>query len=533
MPPPATAAFERRAGVAVVSAFALSTILFTGSFPPFANPNELSRLETVFAFVETGTFQIDRAIPILGDHEDKAAAGGHFYSNKAPGLALAAAPVYRALRIFFPRPRSAFDPVFVWLRLLTVSWVCVLALARFHARLLREGFAAAALVTAAAGFGTSYLFYSRSFLSHAWTAALLLLSWDLVKLFEDWRFRRRGGILLIGAGFLAGWAAISEYPVALVTALLAARVASGRSWRRAAVFAGGAAVPLAVLLAYDAVCFGSPFVLSSSREALSEYAAVAGRGLFGIGPPRANVALAYLFHPARGALLFSPFLLWTAAGFVRSRKLRYGREDGWLCVSATLLYFLVLCGYPNWHGGWALGDRYLLPVLFFATLGAARALGTPLSRWLFAVAVVFSIVVHFLMTASWPYFPLNVVWPPATASLWFLGKGWVAPATLAAPSVALAISGLATAAAVAFSLAAAQLSRKTWWLTPIVAAVPLALLLAAPRELPFGARLWRAAVFGRYSGRDPSRDELQKVIAEAGSDSERRRARDAWQMYGK
>ena len=65
---------ERRAGLAAVAVFAFLTVYFTGSFPPFANPNELSRLETVYAFVELGTFQIDRAIPAVQNRGNEAEA---------------------------------------------------------------------------------------------------------------------------------------------------------------------------------------------------------------------------------------------------------------------------------------------------------------------------------------------------------------------------------------------------------------------------------------------------------------------------
>ncbi len=110
-----------------VAGFAVLSVYFTGFFPPFGNPNELSRLEAVYAFVEQGTFSIDGAIPVLGDHEDKAVSGGHFYSNKAPGLTFAAIPVYRALRVFFPAPKSPWDAVFVLVRILTVSLLSTLA----------------------------------------------------------------------------------------------------------------------------------------------------------------------------------------------------------------------------------------------------------------------------------------------------------------------------------------------------------------------------------------------------------------------
>ena len=159
---PAADVTERRAALAVLLAFAFVSILFTGQVRPFPNPNELSRFEAIYSYVENGTFSIDDAISRLGDHEDKSLSAGHFYSNKAPGLAFAGIPVYRALRVFFPKPRTSFEPIFVLLRMLVVTPVCLLALARFFARLKQRGAPAAALVTASLAFGTNYLFYARS-----------------------------------------------------------------------------------------------------------------------------------------------------------------------------------------------------------------------------------------------------------------------------------------------------------------------------------------------------------------------------------
>src|SRR5512136_3122525 len=62
---------EKLASRAVLAAFAFTAVFFSGQFPPFANPNELSRLEAVYAAGELGTLSIDGAIPVLGDHEDK------------------------------------------------------------------------------------------------------------------------------------------------------------------------------------------------------------------------------------------------------------------------------------------------------------------------------------------------------------------------------------------------------------------------------------------------------------------------------
>ena len=522
---------DRRAGAAVVSAFAALTVLFTGQFPPFTNPNELSRFDTIYAVVENGTFRIDEALRVLGDHEDKATSGGHLYSNKAPGLALAAIPVYRALRTVFPRPRSPFAPIFFWVRLLTVSTVCVLALARFRARLAGDGLPASALVTAAVGFGTPYLFYSRSFFSHAWTAALLLLSWDLLRLCVDWRFRRRIGLAAAGAGFLAAWAAISEYPAAILAAALALRAFARGNWRRGVLFAAGAAIPFAILLGYDTVCFGSPLVLSSAREALPGYADLARRGIFGIGAPRWDALRGYLFHPTRGVLLFSPFVLFAVAGLWIWSRGKDDRPDASLCLLATIFFFLIMCGYPNWHGAWSLGDRYLVPVLFFPALAIPRALGRPAARFLFAVAAIFSIGMHFVVTASFPYFPLGVGWSPVVASAWLVGRGYAAPALLPG-ALALAVAGALTIAATAAGLATARLPHGRTYLAVPCGLLPLAAILFASPPPSYGHRLWRAAVLGKFSPHDPNRRELREVVRSAQTPAEKRMAAETWKNYG-
>ena len=75
---PAAEMTERRAVLAVLLAFAFVSVLFTGQVRPFPNPNELSRFEAIYSFVEDGTFRIDAAIGRLGDHEDKSLSEGHF-----------------------------------------------------------------------------------------------------------------------------------------------------------------------------------------------------------------------------------------------------------------------------------------------------------------------------------------------------------------------------------------------------------------------------------------------------------------------
>lgn len=529
---------ERRATAAVLGVFGFLCIYFTGVFPPWANPNELSRFQTVVAMAEWRTFSIEQAVARLGDHEDKAESGGRLYSNKAPGLAFAAYPAYRALRFALPMPDAGTSgALFYFTRLLTVSLVCGIALRRFAVRLAeaRTGGAAVALATLAVALGTPFLFYARSFFSHAWTAALLFLAWDALRRAEA--AAGRGDFALAAlAGLLGGWAAISEYTVAPVALALAVRVVAGRSLRRCAGFALAAAAPLALLLVYNAVCFGSPWILSSAKEADPAYAALASRGVFGFALPSPRIALAYLLDPARGVLLFCPFFLWSAVGLARWWASRRARADWWFVVAAVSILFVCLCGYPNWHGGWSLGSRYLLPGVLFAALPIAWALDTPISRGLFLAATVFSVASHGLLTATWVYFPREIPWPAVSGSLWFLARGWVAQNLGSILGAGPALSLLAPTALTVFAVwqtgRAAAPTRPALALAALIGVAPLMALMLRPPEPPYFGRLWRAGVLGAFSGRDDERRELGAVVLEAATPGEKGLALRVWKWLG-
>jgi len=481
----------------VVAAFAMLTIYFTGVFPPHPNVNELSRYQAVVAFVERGTFSIDEELRTLGDHEDKSAAGGRLYSNKAPGLAFAGIPVYRALRAVLPPPRSGTSGVLVLVRLLTVSLASVVALWRFASLLRRSGSGReAALITAAVAFGTPFLFYARSFFSHAWTAALLFLA--LERLLADERRNRSSVRAGLFAGLLAGWAAISEYPLFLLLPLLGLRALAGRRWGRAFAFGAGAALPVGLLLLYNAACFGSPWTLSTAREAQPQFAALAEQGVLGVGAPSLRVLGAYLFHANRGALLASPFLAWAAIGFILWWRSGRMRSDAALCAGATVVLLVFLSGYPNWEGGWCLGSRYLLPVLLPAALALGHGLEGRVSRGLFVGASSFAVANHLLLTASFPYFPPSLPWPAATGSAWFLANGFAAPTlgTLAGlpPRAALIVPAVLVVAAVLVALRPFRPSTPSKALAAAAGAAAFAATLFLPIGVPDWDRGWREGI---------------------------------------
>ena len=534
------AAASRRATLLVLGVFAFLLVYFRGVFALWANPNELSRFEAVIAMAEWNTFSIDQAIQLLGDNEDKSISGGRYYSNKAPGLAFASYPAYRLLRLVLPLPSyGTSDTIFFLMRLFTVSVVCILALWRFAQRVEEAAKTpwVAPLLTLSVATGTVFLFYARSFFSHAWTASLLFLAWDRIRASEA-PGERRPHLAAAAAGFLAALAAISEYTAAPLALLVGLRMVAGRSWARTAAFGLAALVPLAALGAYNAACFGSPFTLSSALEADPAYAQLIEQGSFGFRFPSARFAAYYLFHPARGVLVFSPFLLWAIPGAVRWWRSRERRADCVLFVAATLVLLAVMSGYPNWDGGWNLGSRYLIPVIFFAALPVAYALesASPLSRGLFLAAAVYSIASHLVMTSSCVYFPQWLSWPAATGSLWLIQRGWFADNL----GLAAGLPGWLSIF-LPMALVAAVLLRVARPIAPMRPARPVALLLGAapllalflrPPEPPYVGRLWRAGVLGAFTHRDPQRLHLLHVISEASTPAERVLASRIWRRYG-
>jgi hypothetical protein len=140
------------------------------------------------------------------------------------------------------------------------------------------------------------------------------------------------------------------------------------------------------------------------------------------------------------------------------------------------------------------------------------------------------------MTFSFPHFPVDVHWPPATASAWFLERGWVAPnvGTLlgAGAAISLVLPAAAAVAALVVSIRAAEPLLPPPPVAALFGLLPLAILIAVAPQPGYGARLWRSAVYGAYSGRDPGREELRRVVLEAKTAPEKRQALGVWRLYG-
>jgi hypothetical protein len=419
-------------------------------FPHFLSPNEFSRWAAAAAIVDDHTLSVNRLMPLLGDRlEDLSQVGDRIYSNKAPGLAFVGLPAYAAARAIVGPPSAAtMRPTLTAMRWLAATVPAILlamlfagAAARFGASRERVATAVVALL-----FGTPLFAYGLLNFSHALTAFALFAAWLLL-------FVRPTAWGEVGAGALIGLAVISEYPCVFAGAVLVAfavapspglrppspalreRDAEGPAsfsrdagegaakWRMRAlrIILGG--VPFALALAlYNRAAFGSAFTLSSAHERDAAFRGMAGEGLFGIGVPNLGTLVRLLLDPSKGLLLFSPIILMAMAMLPRAYRAMTARQLGSLVATPAVL-ILLYAGYPNWHGGWTVGARYLVPALPFLLFPLVFAAESIVESLLLGASVAACVVTSIVF----PFVPPGIPAPWGTFALPLLARGLIAP----------------------------------------------------------------------------------------------------------
>jgi hypothetical protein len=399
--------------------------------------NSSSRFYLLSAIVDHGTFQIDAY------HEltiDKSFHDGHYYSNKAFGSPFVAVPVYWALRSL-PATRGD-EPLTVLQRQvvnMATSSACFAGagVLLFLLVLHLGGDPRSALLTVFAyGFGTIAWVHATMFSGHIMAAGFCFLAFALLRwlrvqndpasgLQAGADGRRLQTLLALVAGLAAGVGALCDYTamyIALVLAAYALRMKIPPAHK--AAFGLGGALCVSQLMMYNWTNFGSPFSLSYGHMTREEFAVGAAQGVLGVGLPSPAVLLQLLFSPSRGLLFLMPVLLFAVAGLVTLWKSRPDlRLEWWVVVATSVGFLLINAGFYGWHGGWAHGPRYLVPMLPFLVLPMAFA---PLRGWPFALALGVSIVQVAPGVVGFPYTPQIILNPLPDMVLPLMGYGYLA-----------------------------------------------------------------------------------------------------------
>lgn len=429
---------ERKRAFAAIAIYALIAILVVPIFPHFVSPNEFTRWTTAVALVEMQTFEVTELLPLLGGNmEDVSVVQGHYYSNKAPGGVLAGLPAYAIARAIAGPPSPGNMRVTLSAMRLLASTVPLLLLALLLVRVCeRLGGEQTAAAVVALLFGTPLFAYGLLNFAHALTAAALFAAWAL--LFAQPSEKRD-----LIAGALIGLAVLSEYPAAIAGAVLVVFAATdGKKLLR--VIAGG--LPFAVALAvYNRALFGSAFSLSSGFERDPQFREMAKHGVFGVGLPDPVALMQLLFGPTRGLFVFSPILLLALFAAPRMRNVMAPRMF-WSLVAVPAVVVLFYSGYPNWHGGWTVGARYLVPALPFLAVFVAFARPGWLSSLLIGASVLASVVTSIVF----PFVPPDVALPWGTFAGPLMSRGLIAPNLLhlAARPLAIAVPLILCTAAI-------------------------------------------------------------------------------------
>lgn len=423
----------RSRGAIPIALYTLLSILVVPVFPHFTSPNELTRWAMTVAVVEHGTIEVTRVIEEngLGAVEDLSRVDGRLYSNKAPGAALLTIPAYVAARAFTgPGTRENMRPTLNAMRLGAATLPTLLLALSFAAVARRLG-ADPSRVTAAVVillFATPLFAYGLLLFGHALSAATLFVAWALL-----FTVTPRGG-RDIAAGAVIGLAVLTEYQNAIPSAVLVvcalSRLRIGGTLR---VLAGGA--PFAILLAiYNRIAFGSYFSISSGHELDPAYRELAASGLFGVGLPSAAGLWGLLLDTSKGLFILSPVLVLWITSLRSVRRELSGPAFAALVVAPAAL-ILTISGYPNWHGGWTVGARYLVAALPFLALPIAFAREGAAERVLTGA----SVAAVALVTLVFPFVPpghpapwISFAWP-------ILRDGLVAPNLLHLAARPLAI----------------------------------------------------------------------------------------------
>jgi hypothetical protein len=131
----------------------------------------------------------------------------------------------------------------------------------------------------------------------------------------------------------------------------------------------GAAVPLVLLGVYHAAAFGSPLALPYD---FSVWETPKTGWFMGIGKPNFTSLHDILLGEYRGLLSTTPWLGLAVPGAIVLAK-RRGPEVA-VCAASIVLFLWLNSSIPPWHGGWAAGPRYLVPMLPFLALLAGGSL---------------------------------------------------------------------------------------------------------------------------------------------------------------
>jgi hypothetical protein len=453
-----------------------------------SNPNEVARIELAVSIAFWARLDLGSAAEIYGMSEDVSVRGSKVYSDKAPGLSIAAVPAIWTLEPLLPRAPASNLPAFWPLRhLLTLLLVALpaVALAFVIAAAVPDsdsGTRSAMAVIAA--LATPLWTYGSVFFGHAPAALLIAAAWYFLLGFpgvDSTVNVRRASI----GGILAGFAIATEYPTILLVAVIFSTLLVRRTAPLILVSAtAGACVGMLPALLYHQLAFGAPWLTGYALKAHGDFQAIHEQGIFGVSKPTFEALWGVLFSAQRGIFYYCPLLLLAPFGFFRMVKSRGWRDVGPLLI-AVVIYVIFAAGFVDWTAGWCAAARHLVPVLGLLAVPALFAAKLLVENRLGSVVVVILVAVSgvnaVLSLVLTPYFPPEFAAPLAQLVLPSLtdGAGFsnlLSSALGTSPWITAILCGVV--ALLTLGLAANRLIGRMSWRLPVVFVATVAFLLS-------------------------------------------------------
>ena len=434
---------ERTAAIII---FVTLVAAYAFVFPRWLDWNANARFDLSAAIVEQGTLSIDGYAQNTGDY---ALFNGHRYIDKAPGLSFLGVPVYfvvsRATQPEFaqhlidtigrapaatptinrPIDQVTHDELLFASRLALTTWIVVgissavlgVVLFKFLGRLdySTRWRAAAVLIY---GLATPAFAYSAAFYGHQVAAVLLFGAFAWLHALRSRRARALEWLLI---GGLLGLAAITEYPAALIAAIIGVyAIWITRRMPPLILIAVGSLIPIGMWGAYNAAIFGTPLALGYQYTANPYWSAILSTGFLSAGMPTWEALWGLTLSPFRGLFFASPILLLSVPGLILLRRSKWRAE--WITTLAIVLgFFVLISSSAQWWGGWSAGPRYLIPMLPFLVWPLTAAfdrIARLTSRWragawlvMIGLAVISIVNVWILTLGGQYYAPDNITQP--------------------------------------------------------------------------------------------------------------------------
>jgi hypothetical protein len=381
--------------------FLASYFIYQANLRPIATADSLPAALLPFSILLDGRLDLDRFAGVFmvgrsGPPYFLFEKAGHFYSTYQPAPSIFLTPLYIPVVL-------ALDPGYM-------PPADLILIARIMEKLIAGALAAASvaflfllldrltsrrgalLLSAAYAFGTiTWAIASQALWQHSPSELLLVLTLlALGRWAEDTSTPR----FLALAGLWSGLALMVRLtdallPAAIVVVLLLRRTPV----RTAGAFLAPVIVCFSTITAWNLWLFhdirGYNFATALTRDLLG--------GIAGL-----------LFSPGRGLLIYSPFLLFAAAGLAMRRHWSAGPQALLVPVSAIycLAHLLVASSIGTWWGGNCWGPRYLTEIMPFLTLLIVPALDSILAsswqRLLFLTLLLYSSAIQFVGVFCYP-----------------------------------------------------------------------------------------------------------------------------------